>query len=567
MRLYGEVTHDRKDAGWIVAAEPQVALRLKRVFRSVGRGDQGPICISDTLENARDLAWFLDRYPMRISDADRKLLRKRSMDHMRHVEDVTRVLGSEYAPTKVALAIPLRHYQEIAVELANRTRGLLLADDVGVGKTACGIGLLANPAARPALVTTMTHLPKQWEEEINRFLPGMRIHILSSSSPYSFADRKHTGHDLPDVIISNYHKLNGWAGELAGKIKTVIFDECHELRRNVSQKYAAAKMIAAKAEYRLGLTATPIFNYGGEFFNVADVLSPGTLGTWTEFSTEWCNSDGDRARSIIADTQAFGSYVREIGLMLRRTRHDVNRELPGLTVCPHTIESNTLELDRIGGDAAKLAKIILAQGGTGFDKLRASEEFSWRLRQATGISKAPFVADFVRLLVESGESVLLAGWHREVYSLWKGLLAHTNPVFFTGTESPTEKEKSKQTFLRGDSKVLIMSLRAGAGIDGLQKICRNVVFGEIDWSPAVHEQFTGRVYRDGQIDPVMAYYLLTDSGSDPVIADVLGIKRAQLEGIRDPSADVLTTNQTDPDRIKRLAEDYLLRHASWNPPS
>ena len=113
----------------------------------------------------------------------------------------------------------------------------------------------------------------------------------------------------------------------------------------------------------------------------------------------------------------------------------------------------------------------------------------------------------------------------------------------------------------------VARVRAGAGIDGLQKICRNVVFGEIDWSPAVHEQFTGRVYRDGQVDPVMAYYLLADSGSDPVVADVLGIKRAQLEGIRDPSANVIATNQTDPERIKRLAEDYLRRHASWNPPS
>jgi hypothetical protein len=44
------------------------------------------------------------------------------------------------------------------------------------------------------------------------------------------------------------------------------------------------------------------------------------------------------------------------------------------------------------------------------------------LRQATGIAKAPFVADFVRLLVESGEKVLLYGWHREVYSIWRDKL-------------------------------------------------------------------------------------------------------------------------------------------------
>lgn len=73
---------------------------------------------------------------------------------------------------------------------------------------------------------------------------------------------------------------------------------------------------------------------------------------------------------------------------------------------------------------------------------------------------------------------------------------------------------------------MIMSLRAGQGIDGLQKVCRTVVLGELDLSPAVHTQFCGRIFRDGQLDPVMAYFLLADYGADPVIADVLGIKHA-----------------------------------------
>jgi hypothetical protein len=178
----------------------------------------------------------------------------------------------------------------------------------------------------------------------------------------------------------------------------------------------------------------------------------------------------------------------------------------------------------------------------------------------SGISKAPFVADFVRLLVEeSDEPVLLGGWHHEVYRLWCDRLQDLNPVMFTGQESPTQKEAAKQAFLSGESKVLVMSLRAGAGIDGLQKVCRTVVFGELDWSPSVHEQFTGRVYRDGQPDPVVAYYLTADSGSDPVIADVLGIKRGQLDGIRDPSGALVMPTQADPGRMRKLAEDYLKR--------
>lgn len=54
------------------------------------------------------------------------------------------------------------------------------------------------------------------------------------------------------------------------------------------------------------------------------------------------------------------------------------------------------------------------------------------MRQATGIAKAPYVLEFVRMLVESGESVMLYGWHRDVYNIWLERLAEFNPVMYTG---------------------------------------------------------------------------------------------------------------------------------------
>lgn len=81
--------------------------------------------------------------------------------------------------------------------------------------------------------------------------------------------------------------------------------------------------------------------------------------------------------------------------------------------------------------------------------------------------------------------------------------------------------------------------------------------GELDWSPAVHIQATGRVARDGQKEPVVSYYLIADTGSDPVVADVLGVKREQLLGAIDPDADTVENLEIDPDRVKLLAAHYL----------
>ena len=75
----------------------------------------------------------------------------------------------------------------------------------------------------------------------------------------------------------------------------------------------------------------------------------------------------------------------------------------------------------------------------------------------------------------------------------------------------------------------------------LQHTTSTVVFGEHDWSPSVHEQCIGRVFPDGQESPVMAYFLLADEGSDLIVADVLGIKKGQIDGVRNPDVDPLRT--------------------------
>jgi hypothetical protein len=62
----------------------------------------------------------------------------------------------------------------------------------------------------------------QIKNEIERFAPHLKCHILKKASPYPLHKE---GEAAPDVIITSYSKLNGWAEYLAGKIKYVVFDE------------------------------------------------------------------------------------------------------------------------------------------------------------------------------------------------------------------------------------------------------------------------------------------------------------------------------------------------------
>ncbi|POZ80245.1 DEAD/DEAH box helicase [Burkholderia contaminans] len=554
---------DRVDGRWRISCEPHVRTKLKRLFPEVNQHAGEFVWLSDNDENCRDLLWFIDRYPMSVDALER--LQRGAANHVEEESAVAELLENRSPPSEFALREPARVYQLTAATLATIKGGLLVADDVGLGKTVTGICPMTKPDHLPALVVTLTHLPGQWASELARFAPELKIHVLKSGKPYDLLgkrDRRQASlfeaPRLPDVIISNYHKLNGWAETLAGVVRYVVFDEVQELRRDDSAKYAAAKHIAAKAQLSIGLSATPIYNYGEEFFNVIDIVRPGVLGSREEFLREWCGAGNDGRR--ILDPRAFGAHLRREGIMLRRTRAEVGRQLPALSKIPQSIEADRAALERIKGSAVELAKVILAsQQQSRGEKFLASEEFNVLMRQATGIAKAPYVAEFVRLLVESGEQVVLYGWHREVYGIWLEQLSAWNPMLYTGTETPTQKDAAKDAFVRGECRILIISLRAGAGLDGLQHHCKTVVFGELDWSPGVHEQCIGRVYRDGQTEPVMAHYLISDDGADPIMADVLGVKRGQIEGVRDTNVELVEQLDVEAGSMKRLAESYLKR--------
>lgn len=564
LRTFGKAV--LSDGEWHVSAEPHVMLRLRRVFARGGT-QLGTIKLKDTEEICRDLSWFITRFRLKVEPAS--YLKKRAKEYDDRTAQYEAIISGQIDPKPINLAIPLRKYQTVAADLTLRARGLLVADDVGLGKTAIGIALLADPENRPALVVTLTHLPAQWEREIEKFAPDLTTHIIKKGSPYNVNRKKGRKKkdnsdrqlelnlaDFPDVLIINYHKLAGWAETLAPIIKTVIYDEAQELRRRGSNKSRAASHMSENASLRCALTATPIYNYGGEMFNVIDKLRPGELGTVTEFMREWCDgNDFDKAR--VKDPKAFGTYLREQGLMIRRTREEVGRELLPITKIPHYVQADEKALDAVSDDIAELAKIILSESTKRFDRMRAGGELDWKLRQATGIAKAPFVAEFVRFLVENGEKVVLYSWHRAVYDIYMDRLDSYYPAMYTGSESPKQKQDSYDRFVKNETDILIMSLRAGAGLDGLQGHSNIVVFGELDWSPGVHEQNEGRLWRDGQETPVSAYYLISDSGSDPIIADTLGLKKAQIEGVRDPNKNLIEGLSKDVHSIRKLAEDFL----------
>lgn len=547
-QTYGDLTFCSETHRWkITNLAPHVSMAFKRLFTRVDKMAID-IDLTDTDENRADLDWFCMRYPLRHKYSTALAAGSRRM--AARMAERGRVLAPDWTPPLIDGFNPPYEpylYQSQAATIALAQGALLLGDDVGLGKTISAFATSVLGAPMPMAIVVEPHLATQWQKQIKKFVRGARCHIVQQRTPY----------DLPpsDFYIFKYSNICGWNSMFKEiKFPSVVFDEIQQLRHGPkTDKGIAALTLAQFASFKIGLSATPTYNYGDEIHTIFRYIQPDLLGTREEFLREWCGGG-----SAVTNPDALGSFLRNSGYFLRRTEDDetVDRSMPKPNVldveiaCDHAEIENEMELLRM------LAQTVIS--GRPQDRGQASRTLDMRLRQLTGIGKAKYVAAYVRMLLQDAERVVLAGWHREFWDIVMRLLAPFNPKLFTGSETAKRKDAAVEAFTEGDARVLGISLRSGAGLDGLQYNCRDIVIGELDWSPMVHSQLIGRLRRPGQLYQVNAHILWTDEGSDPPILEVLGAKSDQSRGIVDPGK-LIAPREADEGRIKKLAQILLDR--------
>ena len=419
---------------------------------------------------------------------------------------------------------------------------------MGLGKTVQALSFLATTAAYPAILVVPPHLIRNWQREIERFLNPdgrLRVHVIKGL----------TSQPLPeaDIYLIHYLLLRGWKDVLSeAGFKTAIFDEIQELRRNGTGKYSAASLLSESCENVIGLSGTPIYNQGGEIWNVVNILDFHFLGDWESFSREWCYGYN---RAMVAKPELLGEHLRREGLMLRRLKSDVLGELAPKRRLVQEIDWDDQVYRELMKPVADQLKILRA---TDDPSKRAiiEDAICQQQRQATGVAKAPFVAAFVRALLDGGEKVLLMAHHHAVMDIYRKELKTYHPGFITGRETDAQKDAASAAFMSGKTDLLCISLRSASGLNLQRATC--VVFGELDWSPAVHSQAEDRAHRIGQKDSLLCYYLVSPRGSDRDMQDALGLKVSQfvsLMGDAQPDGDEAFLRQSEArDRIRRLVE-------------
>ena len=528
--VYGTLSYNRRAKCWTIKGEACVTELAKRLFPGCDGRGRGVARFTAHRRIIGDLNWLMLRYPLEIRESDRARWEEALEEAREFAARRERLLSQPETakPPEGSFSGELLQFQQQGLAFLLANRRCLLADEMGLGKTVQALAFLATTAAYPAIIVVPPHLIRNWQRELERFLSPdgrLRVHVIKGLTPY----------ELPpaDVYIIHYLLLRGWKEVLPGLgLRTVIFDEVQELRHNGTGKYSAASLLSESCENALGLSGTPIYNNGGEIWNVVNILDFHFLGDWESFSREWCYGYNS---AIVAKPELLGEHLRREGLMLRRLKTDVLTELAPKRRLVQEIDWD----DNVyRGLMRPVVEQLRALRATSDPARRAiiEDAISQRERQATGIAKAPFVAATVKALVEAGEKVLLMAHHHAVMDIYKKELKSERPKFITGRETDKQKDDAVRAFMEGKTDLLCISLRSASGLNLQRATC--VVFGELDWSPAVHSQAEDRAHRIGQQDSLLCYYLVSPKGSDRDMQDALGLKVSQfvsLMGDNQPS--------------------------------
>jgi superfamily II DNA or RNA helicase len=464
-----------------------------------------------------------------------------------------RALLADWAPpgglraARAALIDLLPHQLEPALAVI-RGRGtrLLLADDVGLGKTIqAGLvmaELQARGMAERVLIATPAGLRDQWRAELQErfsidativdsremrrrtanlpagFNPWMTVRCAVASLDYV---------KRPEILQSV--RSCRW--------DVVVVDEAHGVGPD-SDRYAGISALAARAPYVLLLTATPHNGDSRAFRSLCEIgahrdpllvfrrtKADVHLGTGRhihklqirpsasearmhalleEFATA-ARSEHDSADAWLAlsvlHKRAFSS-ARSLELTVaRRLATLASDQAAGVRQLALPLTEGDGELDGTDEPPDDLASLALADG-------RRERRLLQALLDAARVSAGSEskIAAIRRLLARIAEPVVVFTEFRDTLRHLRSALGVPVAILHGGL-SRQERASALDDFVNGRRRILLATDAAGEGLN-LHQRCRTVINVELPWNPMRLEQRIGRVDRIGQRRSVHVFHLV-----------------------------------------------------------
>lgn len=430
---------------------------------------------------------------------------------------------------------PYPHQVSGSAWLASRKRACLF-DEMGLGKTRTA--LMALPE-NPAVVVICPAIAKLvWFDEVKRWRPDLEVAVLSGRGSFRWPVRG-------EIVVINYDLIDGM-NEAPPRIN-LIADEAHYLKSWTSKRSRAFRSIAAACLRGSGtawlLTGTPLLRDPYDLWCVLGAvgLHMQVFNGFEEYRTLF----GARTRQIVVGTGPKRRAINKIewgrpapivrqkvqAVSLRRTREQVALDIP-----PKTRQALSVEcLDPETRQELDALARRLRSNGIDIDEA---------IEQAENVRGAEFdqiakTRKALAILKIKAASELLDNYHsaRRKVVLFS---SHVAPVYFaaqrpgwlqiSGDIPARERERAVNLFQSGQLEGLALTIQAGGTALTLTS-ASDVVFVDLDWTPALNLQAEDRLCRIGQKQPVQIVILQADHEVERAVNRVLLKKIKMIEAL------------------------------------
>ena len=391
----------------------------------------------------------------------------------------------------------LRPYQEVGANFLAQRREALLADGMGLGKSAQAIvaiqAVRMQTRAYRVLIVAPAAIQTQWQREIDLFAKGASVIVVRGKQ-----DDRQAFHELPaDFTICSYEQLRVDIQKLRHIFyDVVVIDEAQRIKNSGSLTSLACCQIRRGKSW--ALTGTPIENSPSDLRSIFAFVSPGLLPAVV---------DGPPL------VEAISPYV------LRRDSKSILTELPDSIDQTRFIDLSAAQSQSYNRELEAFArKDGKNQGGILPAITRLKQICNYDPDTETSSKR-----DVLDLIVQQSPGQKILVFSQYVTTLrWLRKFYDSADLYIGGSRH--DQESALHAF-KTDPNKQILFLSLGAGGVGLNiQEASVVVLYDRWWNPAVESQAIARAVRMGQSRKVFIYRFISVDTIEERIENILDNK-------------------------------------------
>ena len=424
--------------------------------------------------------------------------------------------------------------------------GGCLADDMGLGKTVQVIAFILSQRFKAKhntnLVVVPTSLIHNWQHEVEKFAPSIRLHTIYGADRIKNIDAFHQY----EIVLTSYGTLLADIVFLKDFVFNYIFlDESQQIKNPESQRYKATRLL--KSRNKIILTGTPVENNTFDLYGQLSFACPGLLGS-KQYFKEIYSAPIDM---FYSSKRAAELQKRISPFILRRTKQQVATDLPEKTemvlYCDMKQEQRTIYdayeqefrdyISATTGDELKKTSMNVLKGITRLRQI-CDSPLLIKGEQMPGNSSSK-----IEMLLEEIEGkmhlhkILVFSQFVAMLDLVKKELTARDIRFSWLTGQTRNRQGAIEEFQTNpEVRVFLISLKAGG--TGLNLTEADYVY-LLDpwWNPAVENQAIDRCHRIGQDKNIVAVRLICPDTVEEKIMEL-------QEKKRDLANDLITTDNS-----------------------